>query len=73
MSKRLRESGQVQVRVLVDATGKPQQMSMIKSSGFARLDDAALATVRATRFRPYTEDGVAQPFWVVMPLSFEME
>lgn len=73
MSKRLREAGQVHVRVLVDASGQPQQMTLIKSSGFPRLDDAAQTTVRATRFRPYTENGVAQPFWVVMPLSFEME
>lgn len=73
MSKRMRESGQVHVRVLVDATGRPQQMSLIKSSGFPRLDESALSTVRATRFKPYTEDGIAQPFWVVMPLSFEME
>ena len=28
---------------------------------------------RATRFRPYTENGVAMPFRVVMPLIFELE
>lgn len=71
-SQRLRESGAVHVRVLVDSRGTPQQMLVIRSSGFARLDDAALATVRATRFKPYTENGVALPFWVVMPLIFEL-
>jgi protein TonB len=72
-SRRLREEGAVQVRVLVDARGAPQQMQLVRSSGSARLDEAALATVRATRFKPYTENGVALPFWVVMPLIFELE
>jgi protein TonB len=70
-SQRLREQGTVHVRVLVDSRGAPQQMQLVRSSGFTRLDDAALATVRATRFKPYTENGVALPFWVVMPLIFE--
>ncbi len=72
-SQRLREEGTVQVRVLVDARGTPQQMALARSSGFAQLDAAALATVRATRFKPYTENGVALAFWVVMPLIFELE
>jgi periplasmic protein TonB len=61
------------VRVLVDARGQPQQLSVIRSSGYARLDEAALATVHLTRFRPYTENGTPLPFWVVMPLLFELE
>lgn len=72
-SRRAHEQGTVHVRVLVDARGTPQQMLLVRSSGFTRLDDAALATVRATRFRPYTENGVALPFWVVMPLIFELD
>lgn len=72
-SRRLQEQGTVQVRVLVDARGAPQQMQLLRSSGFARLDEAALATVRTTRFKPYTENGVALPFWVVMPLIFELD
>lgn len=73
VSKRFGESGRVLVRVLVDVDGKPRQMQLQQSSGFQRLDDSAMATVRATRFKPYTENGVPQPFWVVMPLIFEME
>jgi protein TonB len=72
-SRRLLEHGTVHVRVLVDSRGAPQQIHVTRSSGFARLDEAALATVRATRFKPYAEDGVALPFWVVMPLIFELE
>jgi periplasmic protein TonB len=72
-SRRAQEQGTVHVRVLVDARGAPQQVVLLRSSGFPRLDDAAIATVRATRFKPYTEDGVALPFWVVMPLIFELD
>lgn len=72
-SRRAQEQGLVHVRVLVDARGAPQQMSVIRSSGFARLDESALATVRATRFKPYTENGTPLPFWVVMPLVFELQ
>ncbi|MCL4183144.1 MAG: energy transducer TonB [Burkholderiaceae bacterium] len=73
ISLRMQEEGRVHVRVLVDAQGLPREMQVVRSSGYARLDESALATVRATRFKPYTENGVAQPFWVVMPLIFEME
>lgn len=72
-ARRQREQGQVQVRVRVDEHGRPERFVVLRSSGFERLDDAALATVRATRFKPYTEDGVARPFWVVMPLVFELD
>lgn len=72
-SRRLQEQGRVDVRLLVDARGLPQQAQVVRSSGHARLDEAALAAVRATRFKPYTENGMPQPFWVVMPLVFELE
>lgn len=72
-SKRAREQGVVHVRMLVDAQGRPQQLSVARSSGFARLDESAMATARATRFKPHTENGVPQPFWIVMPLVFELE
>lgn len=72
-SRRLLEEGRVEVRVLVDTRGAPQDAVIVRSSGYPRLDEAALATVRATRFKPYAENGVAMPFWVVMPLIFELE
>ena len=72
-ARRAREEGRVHVRVLVDAEGLPRETEILHSSGFARLDESALATVRATRFRPYSENGVAMPFRVVMPLVFELE
>jgi protein TonB len=72
-ARRLREQGQAQVRVRVDEQGRPDRVLLLSSTGSERLDEAALATVRATRFKPYTEDGRARPFWVVMPLIFELD
>jgi len=72
-SRRFGEQGRVSVRVRVDASGQPDAMHVVRSSGHPRLDAAALDAVRATRFHPYTQDGRAMPFWVVMPLIFELE
>jgi len=69
-SRRLREHGLVEVRVLVDAQGVPQEVRLARSSGFERLDEAALVALRAARFVPYAENGVSQPFWVVIPVDF---
>ena len=72
-ARRAHEEGRVDVRVLVDAGGAPQQAIVQRSSGFERLDEAALAAVRAARFVPYAEDGIARAFWVVVPLIFELD
>jgi protein TonB len=72
-SRRFGESGRVFVRVLIDERGLPRQLQLQRSSGFERLDDAALAAIRAARFRPYTEDGRALVVWAVIPIHFELE
>jgi protein TonB len=72
-SRRAHEEGRVEIQVLVDATGATAQASVLRSSGHERLDEAGLAAVRGARFVPYTEDGIARPFWVVVPLVFELD
>lgn len=72
-ARRLREQGQVLVRVHVDEAGRPAQAVLQQSSGSRTLDEAALAAVAATRFMPYREGGVPRPFWVVMPLVFSLD
>lgn len=69
-SERLGESGTVVVRVVVDERGRPASVSVHKSSGFERLDQAALAWVRAARFEPYKEDGVPRTFTVNAPVVY---
>lgn len=73
LSKRLGESGRVVVRVLIDEAGLARSMQLNRSSGFARLDDAALAAVQKARFKPYTENGRALSAWANIPIDFELE
>ena len=72
-SARAGESGRSVVRVLIDESGLPRTVQIAQSSGFKRLDDAALTAVRRARFHPYTENGQAQAGWAHIPLVFELE
>lgn len=69
-SRRAGQQGRVVMRVLVDRTGRPAQVSVAQSSGHVALDEAAMSAVRASLLRPYSENGVPQPVWVLMPIDF---
>lgn len=64
-SRRARESGVVVLRVLVDTDGRPKLVEVARSSGYRRLDDAALQAMRKARFKPYLLDG--EPREAVVP------
>ena len=51
-SRRAGEEGTGVFRVLVDANGRPIEVSVLNSSGFPRLDEAALAAIRKWAFKP---------------------
>ncbi len=72
-SRRLRERGEVLLKVEIGADGHALQVLVSRSSGSARLDNAALAAVRAARFKPYTENGQALVVWTTVPIHFELE
>jgi protein TonB len=69
-SKRAGEQGRVMLRVLIDTSGRPAQVSVTQSSGHPALDESALSAVRASLLRPHTENGIAQPVWVAVPIDF---
>ena len=69
-SRKAGEQGNVMIRVLVDLTGRPAQVSLQTSSGLPELDQSDLIAVRAAQFRPYAEGGVAQAVWVLVPINF---
>lgn len=56
-SRRLREQGTVVLRVVVARDGRVATVALARSSGYDRLDDAALAAVRRWRWSPVTRDG----------------
>ena len=72
-SRRLGESGTVLLRVVVDVNGLPRQISLHRSSGFARLDDQALAAMRSARFQPLVEGGSAFEWLVIAPLQYDID
>ena len=72
-SRRLGESGTVLLRVLVDAQGLPRQITLHKSSGFARLDEQAMAAMRQARFQVVHSDGQAIEWLVIAPLQYDVD
>lgn len=56
-SRRLREQGTVVLMVLLGVDGRVADISVAQSSGFARLDQAALAAVRRWRWSPTMRGG----------------
>lgn len=73
MSKRLGEQGKVVVRVLISVDGSAQKAEIQQSSGFDRLDQAALVTVLRWRYVPGKRGGVAEAMWFNVPINFVLE
>lgn len=72
LSRRFGEEGRVMLRVLVDAQGRPQVVEVGRSSGFARLDQAAVQAVERWHFVPAQRGGQTVSEWVVVPIVFSL-
>lgn len=72
MSKRAGEQGRVLMKVLVTTEGMPASVDIQKSSGFERLDAAAINAVKQWRFEPARKGGKAVSAYVLVPLSFTL-
>jgi protein TonB len=73
ISRRLKEQGKVMLRVMVTTAGEPGSIEVDKSSGFERLDQAAIEAVKQWRFVPAKRGEQAVNAWVVVPLSFSVK
>jgi protein TonB len=73
VSKRNGEQGLVMLRVLVNAGGRADAVEIRRSSGYARLDEAARETVRGWRFVPAKRGGEPAAAWVLIPISFGID
>ena len=73
LSKRKGEEGRVMLRVFVESNGLPTQIQLHKSSGFPRLDEAALETLRHWKFVPARQGGQAIGAWVIVPIQFNLK
>jgi protein TonB len=72
LSVRLGEQGTVVVRALVEPNGSVSKIELKTSSGFERLDQAALKAVSEWRFVPGKRGGVPEPMFVVIPIPFRL-
>jgi protein TonB len=73
LSRRRGETGTAYVRFVVGLTGNLENVELKKSSGFDRLDEAALAAVRASACKPYLENGVPIRAAYTQPYQFGLD
>jgi periplasmic protein TonB len=72
ISKRLKEQGRVLLRVFVSIEGDAERVELRQSSGFERLDQVAMDTVKRWKFVPGKRDGTLEAMWVTVPIVFEL-
>jgi TonB family protein len=70
LSKRLREQGEVILRVYVTPEGKAAQVEVHASSGYPRLDSAAKAAVERWKFLPARQGDVSVGAWALVPIQY---
>lgn len=72
LSHRLDEQGKVMIRVLIGKDGTALRGDIYQSSGFERLDQAALRAVLSWRYVPGQRAGVPQDMWFNVPVNFSL-
>lgn len=74
LSLRNGDQGTVLLLVKVDATGKPIDVELKKSSGHRELDKNAMKHVLATwRFHPAMHQGIAIPAMALVPVNYKID
>jgi len=69
-SRRLKEQGAVLIFVQVNERGDPVSVQLKQSSGYERLDQAALEAVRLWRFVPAKRGQTPIAASVIVPIHF---
>jgi protein TonB len=73
LSKRMGEQGEVRLRVDIASDGTVTQVVLAHSSGFERLDDAAITAVKSWKFKPAKQGDVSMASTVEIPVKFMLE
>jgi protein TonB len=72
-SRRAGEEGTVQLQVLVLESGRAGEVKVARSSGFPKLDEAAINEVKRNwRFVPGKEDGKPVAMWHTFAVTFRL-
>jgi periplasmic protein TonB len=73
LSRKLQEEGKVLLLVQVSAKGEAENIQVKQSSGYFRLDEAAIKAVRKWRFAPARRGTEAVASSIVVPLVFRLD
>ncbi len=73
ISRRLGEQGAVVLRVMISPDGRAGEIQLLKGSGHARLDRAAIEAVREWRFVPALKGGRPIAAWYEWRWEFRLE
>lgn len=73
LSRKLGEEGKAVLRVELDENGLIDRATVKTSSGYARLDEAALSAVKHWRCNPAQRQGVAVRAIALQPFNFVLE
>lgn len=65
--------GTVLLRVQLDANGIVQGVTILQSSGYSVLDQAAASQISRWRFKPSLHNGTPQPSTLRVPVKFRLE
>lgn len=72
-SKRSGEQGTVVVRLIIDQTGSVEDVALLQSSTFPRLDRAATEIGRRYRFKPFIVNGSPQRISTNLLIKFNLK
>ena len=70
---RLQHEGTVLLSVQILPNGRVGAVRIDQSSGYAKLDDAAVREARRWRMRPGSQDGAATAMWKRVPITFRLK
>lgn len=73
LSRKRKEQGTVWLLLLVSKEGVVTELKLKKTSGFARLDQAALQAVKKWKFQPARKQGQPIDYWYELPLKFSLQ
>lgn len=73
ISKRLGEQGMVVLKVLIQSNGHATEVEIKKSSGYERLDNAAIEAAKKWLYQAGTINGQASTMWFNIPIRFILE
>ena len=63
----------MRLNILVNPDGSVARLEIVKSSGYARLDESARKTVQSSwKFEPARQAGKPVAAWVIVPIQFTL-